>query len=154
MAKIIDYSPGHAEYLAERLHPANIAELWSLNHHSPLEGIRYAVENSKKVWVGLDDKGLPAAIFGVGVMGIFENVGFPWLMCREDIANYRIALLKTFKITVGRMQELFDSLEGEIDARNTEVLKMCEWVGFKVEKARPYGIDNMPFHHIVLRRDK
>ncbi len=154
MASIVDYQPEHARYLAKRLHPANIAELQALNHLEPYEGLLASIEVSDKVWTGLDSDGNPAAIFGIGVCGLMRNVGCPWLMCRDDIAKHGISLLKNFKIIVGRMKEMVDVLDGEIYADNTEVLKMCRWVGFEIGEARPYGMDGKMFCHIALRGER
>lgn len=154
MANIVEYKPEHAEYLAARLHPANIAEIQALQRLAPLEGLLASVKASEKVWTGLDNDGNPAAIFGIGFYGLMNNVGCPWLMCREDIAKHGISLLKNFKVAVGRMKELVDVLDGEILAENTEVLKMCKWVGFDIGEARPYGIEGKMFCHIALRGER
>ena len=154
MAKIVDYLPEHAEYLAARMHPANIAELQALSHMEPLEGLLKSIEISDKAWTGLDGDGNPAAIFGIAVCGLMRNVGCPWLMCREDIAKYGISLLKNFKLIVEYMKDMVDVLDGEIYAENAEVLKMCRWVGFEVGEPRPYGMDGKQFCHIALRGDR
>ena len=152
-AVIVSYEPWHGEYLAPRLHPANKAEIWSLLHKDGLSGIQASVRSSTMAWTGLDRDGNPVAIFGVRTAGIFgEDEGYPWLVCREDIASMRIAFLRTFRTVVGMMLEIFGSLSGYIDARNGELIKMCEWAGFTVEEAKPFGMDGLPFHRIVIKR--
>lgn len=149
---IAPYEDWHGEALAKRLHPANDAEIWALAHLTGLEGIKESVSNSTKVWTALDEEEQPVAIFGVCERDILGTIGNPWLVCREDIANYSFVFLKTFKRTVKAMQNMFDVLEGEIDARNTNVLDMCKWVGFEIEEARPFGIEGLPFNRITFRR--
>lgn len=149
---IVPYEDWHGEALAKRLHPANIAEIWAMAHIDGLSGIKESIGVSSKAWTGLDDEGQPLAIFGVCERDIMGTIGNPWLVCREDIADYAFVFLKTFKRAIRAMQEAYDILVGEIDARNIEVLNMCKWAGFEIEEARPYGIDGLPFHRIVLKR--
>ena len=149
---IVPYEHWHGEALAKRLHPANIAEIWAMAHIDGLSGIKESISVSSKAWTGLDDEGQPLAIFGVCERDIMGTIGNPWLVCREDIADYAFVFLKTFKRAIRAMQEAYDILVGEIDARNIEVLNMCKWAGFEIEEARPYGIDKLPFHRIVLKR--
>lgn len=149
---IVPYEEWHGEALAKRLHPANIDEIWALCHLTGEEGIKQSVDMSSKVFTGLDDTGQPLAIFGVRENDMMGTIGNPWLVCREDIADYAFVFLKTFKRAIRAMQEAYDILSGEIDARNIEVLNMCRWVGFEIEEARPLGIEGLPFNRIVLKR--
>lgn len=150
--KIIAYEDWHGWKLSQRLHPANVAEIWAIAHMEGLDGIRESVARSSKVWTGMNDEGEPIAIFGVSERDMMGTVGNPWLVCREDIADYTFAFLKTFKRAIRAMQEAYDILSGEIDARNIDVLNMCKWAGFEIEEAQPFGIDRLPFHRIVIKR--
>lgn len=150
-SSIVDYTDAHAVELAERLHPGNVREAWALLHMTGLEAIRESVKHADRVWTGLDGDEV-IAIFGIRSSGLLGDTGYPWLVCREDVADHGLAFLRSFRRVVKAMQEMFGTLEGYVDARNTEVLKMVEWAGYEVMEAQPLGLDALPFHRIIRKR--
>ncbi len=151
MARLAAYLPEHGAYLAERIHPANAAEAMALSGLAPLEAIAASVERSNAAWTGFDREGNPLAVFGIRG-DLLGGVGYPWLVCRKDIADHGLEFARWFRRVLGLFIEQYEELVSLVDDRNDPVKAMLEWAGFELEDARPFGKDGLPFRVVRLRR--
>lgn len=149
--RISSYLPEHGEYLAARLHHGNIAEAYALYHLLPVEAIRKSVEHSQTTWTGFDRDGNPLAIFGIRG-DLLGGVGYPWLVCREDIADHGLMFVRWFRRVLDIFKEQYDELLSLVYDGNEPMLHMLEWAGFSIGEARPYGVDGKLFRAARLTR--
>lgn len=139
----------HVNRIIESLHSGNIAEFKALTGSSDKKELMESVSLSDEVYaVMVDDK--VAAIFGLRELSKLTKRAYPWLVCSELINEYGITFLKHFKKMMKSMQERFNALECIIYSENTEVVKMLEWVGFKIlDEVYPGVDDSAKFYKMV-----
>jgi len=97
-----------------------------------------------------------AAIFGFRELSKLTKRAYPWLMCSQLINEYGITFLKHFRKIMRGLQSKFNVLECIIYSENTEVIKMLEWVGFKIIEEVYPGVDgSAKFYKMVwIRSDR
>lgn len=145
----------HIDQIIESLHPGNVAELIALFGSAGKDALVQSINMSDEVYaVTVDDS--VAAIFGFRELSKLTKRAYPWLICSSLINKYGIIFLKHFKKIMKDLQNRFNALECIIYSKNTEVIKMLEWVGFKILEEVYPGIDgSAKFYKMVwVRSDR
>ena len=142
----------HYEAMRGNIHEGNQREAWALFHMSAEEALKLSIEGSDKVWAGVVEN-RPIAIIGlVYPKTLLCDTGTPWLVCSDLIQTKAISFLRGFRKMMPYMFDRCGVLVNYVDARNTAVLRMVQWVGFEVEPPRQLGLDSLPFHRIEMKR--
>ena len=142
----------HIDQIIESLHPGNVAELKVLLGSANKDALMKSVSLSDEVYAVTAD-GNTAAIFGFRELSKLTKRAYPWLICSSIINEYGITFLKHFKKMMKDLQVRFNALECIIYSENTEVIKMLEWVGFKILEEVYPGIDpSAKFYKMVWFR--
>jgi hypothetical protein len=142
----------HIDQIIESLHPGNVAELKVLFGSANKDALMKSVSLSDEVYAVTAD-GNTAAIFGFREPSKLIKRAYPWLICSSIINEYGITFLKHFKKMMKDLQVRFNALECIIYSENTEVIKMLEWVGFKILDEVYPGVDgSAKFYKMVWVR--
>lgn len=142
----------HVDQIIESMHPGNIAELNALFGSADKDVLMKSVSLSNEVYAVTAD-GNTTAIFGFRELSKLTKRAYPWLICSSLINKYGIIFLKHFKKIMKDLQNRFNALECIIYSKNTEVIKMLEWVGFKILEEVYPGIDpSAKFYKMVWFR--
>lgn len=145
----------HVDQIIESMHPGNVAELNALFGSAGKDALVQSINMSDEVYaVTVDDS--VAAIFGFRELSKLTKRAHPWLICSSLINKYGIIFLKHFKKIMKDLQDRFNALECIIYSKNTEVIKMLEWVGFKILEEVYPGVDpSAKFYKMVwVRSDR
>ena len=145
----------HVNQILETMHPGNIAELKALFGSVNKDALMQSISSSSEVYaVTIDDQ--VAVIFGLRELSKLTKRAYPWLMCSKLINEYGITFLKRFRKIMKALQNKFNALECIIYSENTEVIKMLEWVGFKILEETYPGVDtSAKFYRMVwVRSDR
>ena len=139
----------HVDKIIESLHFGNIAEFEALTGSSDKEVLMKSISLSDEVYAVIANEEV-AAIFGFRELSKLTRIAYPWLVCSKLINEYGITFLKHFKKMMKSMQDRFNALECIIYSENTEVVKMLEWVGFKIlDEVYPGVDDSAKFYKMV-----
>ena len=142
----------HVNQILETMHPGNIAELKALFGSVNKDALMQSISSSSEVYaVTIDDQ--VVVIFGLRELSKLTKRAYPWLMCSKLINEYGITFLKRFRKIMKALQNKFNALECIIYSENTEVIKMLEWVGFKILEETYPGVDtSAKFYRMVWVR--
>jgi len=145
----------HVDQIIESMHPGNVDELKVLFGSANKDALMKSVSLSDEVYAVTAD-GNTAAIFGFREPSKLIKRAYPWLICSSIINEYGITFLKHFKKMMKGLQVRFNALECIIYSENTEVIKMLEWVGFKIIEEVYPGVDgSAKFYTMVwVRSDR
>lgn len=139
----------HAAQMAPNMRQPDVDEVWASSHYSPEDALCSSIGNSVDAWTMLFN-GQVLCIGGVGQMSLVSNWGAPWLLGVDDIKNHTRAFLRESKAYTDKIRQKYPLLLNFADARNTIALRWLKWLGFEIEPAQPFGIENMPFHRFTM----
>ncbi len=137
--------------LAPRLQQADKNEIWAMNRHTPLQALVSATKNDEGSMVWCADQ-VPVMMFGCPRMGFLSPyIGTPWLLGSDLILKYPKAFLRHNIATLYGWQRRYRLLENYVDSRHSVAVKWLAWLGFKIEKPQPIGVDKVLFHKFTIR---
>lgn len=110
--------------------------------------MRYGIENGP-AWIGALN-GEPLGIFGVVPV---ERVGCIWAVFTELTEGHPMTFLRACREPLKQLQSEYDMLVNYVDAANTKVISWLTWLGFRMEKPAPFGIERKPFRRFEWRRN-
>lgn len=146
--------PATAEYgraVAASMRPADIAEVWALAHHSPLQAVERSLAAPGEQLAFLVDD-MPLAVFGCTATAL-EDIGTPWLLGAVGVERYARQFLVLGRAHVARWASQYNDLINVVDIRNTTSIRWLRRLGFVFETPVLIGPDAcafLPFH--LLRR--
>tara|TARA_R110000824_G_scaffold15883_3_gene66594 strand:+ start:32969 stop:33439 length:471 start_codon:yes stop_codon:yes gene_type:complete len=132
--------------MAHRMRDVDKQEIWASNRSRPLEALVNSVRYSESARTGRAD-GEIVCMFGVSRQNLMGTRGCIWLLGTDLLKRHGIRFLRENNKEIVDLSENFTIIENYCDARNTATLRWLGWLGFTIEKAKPYGIYNLPFHH-------
>ena len=138
-----------AEYIAERLRPADAQEIIDAIGKDPKEQLLKSFEESLLSWTGFID-GEPFVIFGAMRIGVLSVRGSIWLLGTDRMEQAPIAIGLKSRYYISKMLKHFARLENYVSAENETSIKWLKWCGAVVGAARPWGVSGKPFHYFLL----
>lgn len=152
MAKL-EVVPATAEYgraVAASMRPADIAEVWAIAHHSPLQAVDLSLAAPGEQLAFLVDD-MPLAVFGCSRTAL-DGIGTPWLLGAVGVERFARQFIELGCAYVARWATEYDELINVVDARNTVSVRWLLRLGFAFHDPVLIGPDAclfLPFH---LRR--
>ena len=141
--------------MGDNLRETDKNEIWASHHHTPEEALLLSF-NSSIFCFTVENKGVPVALFGISPFTLLDNKASIWLLATDSfdalIKKNRKEFIRQSKIFIGLMLEQYPLLENYVDARNIPSVKWLQMCRAKIEGAKPYGIEKMPFHYFSFRR--
>jgi len=146
--QIVPVEGWHVAHVAAHVREADAAEIWASHHLHALEAIEDGLRTSVLARTGLVD-GEPVCVFGVCPSSLLTGAGSPWMLATPLLHTVDRAFIRLSRRVVDAMQSFFAELSNYVDARNLHAVRWLEWLGFHVEPAVPYGIEQLPFHRFT-----
>jgi hypothetical protein len=149
----LEVVPATAEYgraVAASMRPADIAEVWALAHHSPLQAVDLSLAAPGEQLAFIADD-MPMAVFGCSATAI-NGIGTPWLLGAVGVERHARQFLRLGRAHVARWAAEYDDLINVVDERNRDSIRWLHRLGFHFEAPVLLGPDAclfLPFH---LRR--
>jgi hypothetical protein len=146
----LEVVPATAEYgraVAASMRPADIAEVWALAHHSPLQAVELSLAAPGEQLAFIAD-GMPLAVFGCSRTAL-DGVGTPWLLGAVGVERYARQFIELGRAHVARWATEYDELINVVDARNTVSVRWLLRLGFAFHDPVLLGPDAclfLPFH--------
>lgn len=149
--RVVKATPQHIDHINNHARQADIDEFEALSLSTPKDIMVTALRVSNKAWTIMLE-GKPVAMFGVAGRGLLSNTGVPWLVGTHDLEMFQKAFLRGCKSYIQEMASGYNKLENYVDARNFRAITWLRWLGFTIEKPKPYGVLQKPFHHFYLEK--
>lgn len=139
------------EAIQDRLRKSDVDEIWSATHMSPRDALIYS-RNGSPLCQTVLYKCSPVGIFGTCPMPNRDQAAGVWFMATDDLRGMWLSFLRMSRECVARMLDDYPLLFNWVDARNAESIEWLKWCGAKLEPAKPFGPDKMPFHFFTITR--
>ena len=131
--------------VAGELRKADREELEASFGGEPVETLKEAVRASELA-VSAEIDGKVAFLWGVKRMSALGGACI-WLVGTDDITRAQFDFLRKSIKIIEALRLEYGFLENWVDARNTLSIKWLRWLGFTLEKPKPFGVLGLPFHH-------
>ena len=136
-------------YMAERLRPADKAEVYAAGGVSPYVALLEGLSLSLDPMVGVDENDNPVCIGGVTPTQD-PLVGCVWMLATTDIEKHKMSFLRRSRPWVEKWNSEFPVLTNCVDERNELHIKWLRWLGFVFICRHPfYGFEERPFLEFV-----
>lgn len=136
-------------FLEKNMRFKDIEEIWATAHETPRESLINGFRVSHPCLTCKDDD-TPIAMFGVNPYS--DGSGIVWLLGSEAIKrNYR-NFLKLSILVIEHFLNMYPKLFNYVDARQKESIRWLKWLGAKIDDAKPYGVELLPFHYFEIKR--
>lgn len=137
----------HATELAEKMRPAERAELIASMGQDPLAVVQKGIVDSAEAWSVFFDGEL-ACIWGVvempkGPDG--EKLGLGWLLSTSVVERKAKTFWSECLRILPELLSRWDVIVNAIDLRHTQALRWADRLGFRFETPRPMGPDGIAF---------
>lgn len=151
MAKIevVPATEEHGRAIAANMRPADIAEVWALARHSPMEAIERSMRIPGETWCFMADD-MPLAVFGC-CDTTMASIGSPWLLGANGVERFSRQFLELGREYVCRWAMIYDDLYNIVDARNERSIDWLGRCGFTFMPPILVGPDCLPFLPFHLR---
>ena len=151
--EIIPTTELHVYELAEIMRSEDRAEIWATAYYTPWDALVASIRLTEETYSGLAD-GQVLCIFGVGKASLTSTVGHPWMLSSFLVDYHMRAWARGSRIAMKFMTEHsgVDHLKNYVDARYTVAVRWLAWLGFTIHAAKPYGIEQLPFHAFTWDR--
>ena len=150
--RLVPVARAHIDAVAAALRPADRAEVWAAAHLMPFAAVSDSVARSETAFTGLVD-GQPALIAGVGRASLLGATGVPWMLGTALIDRHPVAFLSHSRRVVAGWRRDFARLVNRVDARNRAAVRWLAWLGFRIDPAKPFGPEGLPFHPFIWSAD-
>lgn len=133
--------PGDTWLVLPTVRAGDVEELAALDT-TPEQCMRFGLQASKRSWMLFIDEE-PAGMFGH-----VEHDGYavPWAVVTTAAEKHPIPFLRMSRAFI---RSLTMPLVNMVDARNTQVIRWLEWLGFTIEEPVPYGKNGELFHRFT-----
>jgi hypothetical protein len=100
-----------------------------------VERLQKVWHHSLGVWVAVDQRGVPAGLFGSAPMSDDADIGQFWMLAFDSFDDADRDLRAVARLVLDEMLQDFDRLENVIDGRKTSAIDLLKSLGFAVEPA-------------------
>lgn len=143
--------PDHVATVADRMRPADVAEVAAMSGRSPHDALAFSLSRSSFAWTAILD-GQPEVMFGVGDLNVLTRSGSPWLLGTDAVEREYRMFLRQSRDWSEQLFERYDVLRNFVDDRNEVSKRWLRWLGFTLLDPIPIGVNGEMFRLFELRR--
>lgn len=148
--KVVAATWEYGAAIAANMRPADVAEVWALARHSPMEAVTRSLEMPGEAYAFLADD-VPLAVFGCAET-VMAEVGSPWLLGAVGVERYARQFIELGRSYVAHWALEYNDLYNVVDARNERSIDWLGRLGFVFDEPILIGLDATPFLPFHLRR--
>lgn len=137
--------------IAGRLRKQDTIELWSYDRSTPIEGVIKSFKQSI-VSMTIEHDEIPIAIFGIIPRDM--SSGTLWMFTTDGLKDIGRPFVRNCKKWFLDMLEIYPTLYGCVDLRNSESGKWLTYIGAKWGEIENMGVDKMPFRNFTFTKQK
>jgi len=148
--KVRDSEEDDIKYLRYNLRLSDVDEIWASNHVDPNTALREGLKNSSVCLTVL--KRSPIAMFGCCPSSLISDRAVIWMLATNDLISIKTPFIRYSRKFVDVMLEQYPLLYNWVDARNTHSVLWLKRIGADVQEAKPFGVENLPFHYFEFTK--
>lgn len=148
--EVVAATPEYGRAVAAAMRPADIAEVWAVAHHSPMQAVELSLEAPGEQLAFLVDD-MPMAVFGCSATAL-DGVGTPWLLGAVGVERHARQFLVLGRDYVTCWALEYNDLINVVDTRNTVSIRWLRRLGFAFHDPVLLGPDACSFLPFSLRR--
>lgn len=149
-AYLADAEIHHVEAMADKIRPADLAELWAAKKYDGRKALDLSYKHSHTA-LTLVHQDAPVAMMGVARETLLSG-GLIWMLATPTFEEIKFPFARYCRRVIGSWLDYYGYLENFVDARNQVSIDWLKWCGFTIEQAQPYGVMGLPFHHFYLAK--
>jgi len=150
--EIREVEPQHIDALVENMRQADRDEVAAVSARPLKQIVQDSVDLSSWVRAGLVNGEL-ACIWGICPTSLIGRKGTPWLLATPVIEKYPVAFLRRCKPCIKKFKKAYRFMENHVDVRNKVAIHWLKWMGFKFDKAKPWGIQGKDFYRFSMETE-
>lgn len=144
--KISPVKKGEAYKYARIACEEDVIECMASYGLTPLQAAKYSIRVSERVY-SIYVNGELICITGVTRHSALSDAGSIWMLCTVNIHKYPLVFMKAARPIIMDMMLGFSKVDNHVDARNIRMVRALQFLGFKMDTAKPFGILQRPFHY-------
>jgi hypothetical protein len=148
--EVVPATAEHGLAVAAAMRPADIAEVWAVAHHSPMQAVELSLAAPGEQLAFLISD-MPLAVFGCSRLSL-DGIGSPWLLGAVGVERYSRQFLELGRTYVTRWATEYEGLINVVDQRNDRSIRWLGKLGFSFHEPVLVGPDAMPFLPFEMRR--
>ena len=137
--------------LKDNLKESDVHEIWASHHHTPEEALKGCVEKAIISMTIIVD-GKIVAIFGIDTDKILGKTASVWMLSTGEIEKIKRRIVRHSRAFINHFLEFYPYLDNYVHSLNKESIAWLKFCGATIEEAKPFGIEQEPFHHFYFRR--
>lgn len=143
--------PADVDYLSTRLRQSDIEEIWASHHVKPYQALYGGFVNSI-ITLTIEHKEEPLAMFGISPYTLTGDKATIWMLSTDRLDEIKGKFLKNNRKVIDFLLGFYPYLENYVDERNIKSINWLKFCGAKIEEAKPFGLEGLPFHHFYFER--
>ena len=149
MVEFKEVTPAMIQFIADNMRQADVDEVWAASNVTPLQAITGGVDISCSTSVAVINGDI-VAIMGVVKKTALSNTGIPWLLGTDSIVKHYREFLGASPSVLNAMIDVCPNLINHVYVENKVSIRWLKWLGFKIEKAEPFGVNGELFHKFTI----
>ena len=149
MVRIEKATLEHIALMSANVRKADRQEIFAAGGMSVEEALTKSIAMSGSHFTGfIDDK--IVCMFGIGEISMLKYQGIVWLIGTNEIEKHKKTFMQYSKGFIEKYKRDYSYMYNFVDSRNKLALAWLKWLGFKINKACPYGYEGRLFHKVEL----
>lgn len=137
--------------LKNRLRPSDIQEVLASHNYTSEAALMLSIQESTiSLTIEYDNEAV--AMFGINPDSALGNKATIWFLGSSAIDKKKIRFLRHGQAFIDLFLSLYPYLYNYIDARNKKSIAWLKFLGAKIQEAKPYGFEQLPFHYFSFER--
>jgi len=142
--------PEHVDAVLAELRPQDHEELLASGGPDIRGTLLRGLTMSDEAMVAIDVYGRTLCVFGICPVNLMSDEAAPWLIGTVHLEQHTATLARVGRMYVRRWAAVYRRLSNHVDARNKWSIVWLKRIGFKMDKAQPFGVAQMPFHRFWM----
>ncbi len=151
VVKFVEPTLDLIQVIADDMRQADVDEVWSSNHFTPVEALMTGWGNShSSVVITVNDE--PCVMLGLVIHDILTGSGIPWLLGTNNALKYKRNFFTQVPDVIDEMLDTCPKLFNYVHVDNKVSIRWLKRIGFTFDDPIPYGYNNELFHKFYLER--
>lgn len=144
-------TPADAMYIATHMRLEDAQEIWASHHFTPEQAMEFTIQKTIFcLTVRIKDR--PVVMFGVNGESVLGDRGVVWMLATDEIENIKFRFVRHSRKFIEMMLDFYPFIYNNVDARNTVSIHWLRMIGANIEKEKPFGIEQRPFHYFYFKK--
>lgn len=137
------------QFIADNMRQDDVDEVLAASNLTPFDAITKGIELSDMTSVAVINGDI-VAVMGVVKTSVLGCNGVPWLLGTTHVSKHYREFLGSSRSVLNAMINVCPNLVNHVYVKNTVSIRWLKWLGFKIEEAKPFGVNGELFHKFTI----